>query len=105
MNKKIRLKNSKIQLQKMPISVIRKSDGLVKVFADMDEGTRVHHLKGVLHAELAPKYQHGCRLIYHGKVMKSLHRLKHYGVKNNDKIEMEDTRDWSSSSSSSEDEN
>lgn len=90
---------------KMPISVVRKSDGKAKAYPDLDENTRVHHLKGLLKAELTPRYEHGCRLIYKGKVMKSLHKLKHYGVKNGDSIEMEDSRNWSSSSSSSADEN
>ena len=88
----------------MPISVIRKSDGSVKTFGDMTETTHVHSVKKALRAEFAPKFENGCRLMFQGKVMKSIHRLKHYGVKNNDKIEMEDTRNWSSSSSSSDEE-
>ena len=46
----------------------------------------------------------GCRLMFAGKVMKSRHRLQHYGVMNNNTIEMDDRKNWSSSSSSSDSE-
>ena len=36
--------------------------------------------------------------------MKSRHRLKHYGVLENGTIEMDDRKNWSSSSSSSDSE-
>jgi hypothetical protein len=34
--------------------------------------------------------------------MKSIRQLKHYGVSNNGTIEMDDSKDWKSSSSSSD---
>ena len=86
----------------MPITVKRLSDGQTKKF-DIEEHHRVRELKEKIQAEFAPKTPHGCRLItVHGKVMKSIHTLKHYQVGNNGEITMDDSKDWSSSSSSDE---
>lgn len=88
----------------MPITVKRLSDNKTHVFGDMNPETRVHHVKGVLKKEFAPANKNGCRLIYQGKVMKSLHKLKSYGVPDNGTVEMDDRKNWSSSSSSSDSE-
>lgn len=88
----------------MPITVKRKSDGQVHKFNDLDESTRVNDVKNRLRAEFSPKFENGCRLVFNGKVLKSIHRLKHYGVQNNGVVEMDDSKNWSSSSSSSDEE-
>lgn len=88
----------------MPISVKRRSDGKVQRFDDFNETTRIHDVKKRIRNEFAPKFENGCRLIFSGKVMKSIHRLKHYGIQNNGIIEMDDSKNWSSSSTSSDDE-
>lgn len=88
----------------MPITVKRKSDGQTHKFDDLNEGTRVHDVKNRLRAEFTPKFENGCRLIFEGRVLKSIHRLKHYGVQNNGIVEMDDSKNWSSSSSSSDEE-
>ena len=85
----------------MPIKVKRLSDGHVFSLPDhVNPLTRVRDVKKELHAHLAPKFEHGCRLKYQGKVLKSLHKLTHYGVQENGELEMDDTKNWSSSSSS-----
>ena len=63
--------------------------------------TFVKDIKSKLKSDFPPKYTHGCKLMYRGKVLKSRHHLHHYGVQENDLIEMNDTKDWSSSSTSS----
>ena len=86
----------------MSVSVKRLSDHSVKKFA-IEENHRVSELKKKIHAEFPPKTAHGCRLISpHGKVMKSVHRLKHYKLGPNAEITMDDSKDWSSSSSGSD---
>ena len=65
----------------MPIKIKRKSDG--KVFAlpnTINPMTRVGELKKELHTNFKPKFEHGCRLIHNGKVLKSIHKLTHYGL-------------------------
>jgi hypothetical protein len=88
----------------MPITVKRISDGKEHKFADFDDHTRVHDVKKRLREEFAPKFENGCRLTYAGHVLKSIHRLKHYNIPNNGTVEMHDTKNWSSSSSSSDEE-
>lgn len=88
----------------MPITVKRVSDGKTHVFADIDDTARVHTVKERLRAEFEPKFQNGCRLMFNGKVLKSIHRLKHYGINNGGVVEMNDSKNWSSSSSSSDEE-
>lgn len=39
----------------------------------------VNSIKSRLRKEFAPQFKNGCRLLFNGKVMKSRHRLKHYG--------------------------
>lgn len=85
----------------MPVTVKRLSDN--KVYkADVGPNDRVHELKSKLKAELAPQFPHGCRVLFHGKVLKSVHRLKHYGIVDNSELEMDDRKNWESSSSSSD---
>jgi len=42
--------------------------------------------------------------MFEGKVMKSRHILQHYGVMDGNTIDMDDRKNWSSSSSSSDSE-
>lgn len=84
------------------ITIKRLSDNSIKQFT-VQETHRVSELKKMIHADFPPHTPHGCRLISpHGKVMKSIHRLKHYKLGNNPVVTMDDSKDWSSSSSGSE---
>ena len=66
----------------MPIRIKRKSDGQsFAVPASINPTSRVSELKKELHAHFKPKFEHGCRIIYQGKVLKSIHRLTHDGKK------------------------
>jgi hypothetical protein len=85
----------------MPVSVKRASDGKSHQF-ELGPENRVNELKALVKAQIAPQFPHGCRLKFRGKVMKSHHRLKHYGVHDGAVIEMHDEKNWSSSSSSSD---
>lgn len=85
----------------MPITVQRLSDGSSYYIEDMGPGTFVNSVKSRIRKEFAPQFKNGCRLMFHGKVMKSRHRLKHYKVEDNETIQMDDRKNWSSSSSSS----
>ena len=105
------------------VTVVRKSDGQSMTFV-LDEKTHVHDLKNELKLRLKPQFEQGCRLIFRDKVLKGKHSLKHYGIKkgvNDQAISsmykffifiliilpflfsiVDDTKDWSSSSSDSE---
>ncbi|CAF0759330.1 unnamed protein product [Rotaria sp. Silwood1] len=88
------------------VTVVRKSDGQSITFV-LDEKTHVHNLKKELKLRLKPKYEQGCRLIFRDKVLKGKHSLRHYGIKkgvNDQAISMDDSKDWKSSSSSSDSE-
>ena len=85
----------------MTITVVRLSDGSKHVFNDLSPDSRVKSLKSALRKDFLPKFQNGCRLIFNNKIMKSIHHLKHYGINDNDIVEMDDRKNWSSSSSSS----
>ncbi|RNA27223.1 hypothetical protein BpHYR1_021664 [Brachionus plicatilis] len=85
----------------MPITVKRLSDGSTYLLEDIDPGSFVNTVKRRIRKEFAPQFKNGCRLLFNGKVMKSRHRLKHYKVEDNGIIEMDDRKNWSSSSSSS----
>jgi hypothetical protein len=86
----------------MPIVVIRLSDNQSYVLPeDFNEKKFVKSVKSQLRKNFVPKYPNGCRLKYNGKVMKSRHHLHHYGVVDGVTIEMDDRKNWSSSSSSS----
>ncbi|CAF1322381.1 unnamed protein product [Rotaria magnacalcarata] len=88
------------------VTVVRKSDGHSITFV-LDEKTHVHDLKKVLRIRLKPKFEQGCRLIFRDKVLKGKHSFRHYGIKkgvNDQAISMDDTKDWKSSSSSSDSE-
>jgi hypothetical protein len=84
----------------MTLTVHRQSDGATHQFK-IGPGESVRHLKETIRKEFLPKFPNGCRLIFGGKVMKSRHHLKHYGVGEGATIEMDDRKNWSSSSSSS----
>ncbi|CAF1332193.1 unnamed protein product [Adineta steineri] len=86
------------------VTVVRKSDGHSMTFV-LDEKTHIHDLKHELKRRLKPRYEQGCRLIFRNKVLKGKHTLKHYGIKkgvNDQAISMDDTKEWKSSSSSSD---
>ena len=87
----------------MPVKVVRKSDGESQVFEDITPGSTVNNLKDEIRKTFPPKYKGGCRLFFAGKVLKSRHHLKHYKIQDNAEIIMDDTNDWSSSSSDSSD--
>ena len=86
----------------MPISVKRNSDGKLEYFDKIGPDESVKVLKDAIRANLAPKFPNGARLVFDGKVLKSRHRLKHYGISDNCIIEMRDEKNWSSSSSGSD---
>jgi hypothetical protein len=67
----------------MPVVIKRISDGKTVTFAGIGPGNRVSELKKELRVHLAPKFEHGCRLVFQGKVLKSVHRLKHYSKTHN----------------------
>ena len=77
----------------MPTIVKRKSDGSVLVFEDGGPQTKVGELKKIV-AQLPPKHPRGTRLIFGGKVMKSIWKLEHYKINNHDTIIMDDTKNW-----------
>jgi hypothetical protein len=85
----------------MPVIVKRISDGKAQKF-ELGPESKVRDLKAQVKAQLAPQFPHGCRLQFNGKVLKSLHRLKHYHIQDGATIEMHDEKNWSSSSSSSD---
>lgn len=86
----------------MPITVKRLSDNATHTFEDVSPSNWVKGLKDRLRKDFIPKFPNGCRLIYNGKVLKSRHHLKHYKIKDNDVVDMDDRKNWSSSSSSSD---
>jgi hypothetical protein len=86
----------------MPITVVRLSDGASKTFDDISPSSWVRSLKSACRKDFLPKFPNGCRLKFGGKVMKSRHHLKHYKINESDTVEMDDRKNWSSSSSSSD---
>ena len=88
----------------MPITVKRLSDTAAYKL-DVGVDTRVGEVKTRIRAEFAPQFKNGCRLIFNGKVLKSIHKLKHYGIQDGAVVDMDDSKNWSSSSSSSDSEN
>ena len=84
----------------MTLTVHRLSDGATHTF-NLGPGDWVRSLKSALRKDFLPKYPNGCRLVFNGKVMKSRHHLKHYGVAEGGTVNMDDRKNWSSSSSSS----
>lgn len=97
------------ELNEVQITVTRKSDDAL-VTLILHEKTTVAELKAQIRTYLSPQYIQGCRLIFNGKVLRSKHSLKHYGLTNNrapphvlgnSNILMDDTKNWKSDSSSS----
>jgi hypothetical protein len=84
----------------MPVTVKRLSDGITHSF-NVGPKDSVRELKKLIKKELLPKFPHGCKLKFDNKVMKSRHHLQHYGVMEGAAIDMDDTKNWSSSSSAS----
>ena len=64
----------------MPITVKRVSDGKTIKLDTINPDHRVSDVKKELHVKLAPQFEHGCRLMFNGKVLKSIHKLKHYSM-------------------------
>jgi hypothetical protein len=86
----------------MPVKVKRLSDNKVHELPDdISPKSFVKSVKSHLHKNFAPQFPNGCRLVFESKVMKSRHRLNHYGVMDGNTIDMDDTKNWSSSSSAS----
>ncbi|RNA27192.1 hypothetical protein BpHYR1_021633 [Brachionus plicatilis] len=84
----------------MAISILRISDGSTFQI-DYDPNTKVGEIKTRVKAEFAPQFENGCRLIFNGKVLKSRKKIKRYGINDGDIIQMDDSKNWSSDSSSS----
>ncbi|CAF1148355.1 unnamed protein product [Didymodactylos carnosus] len=98
--------SSSTTADQVQVTITRKSDGKSMVF-NLAEKATVKELKTELKARLTPQYAEGCRLIYKGKVLKGKHSLKHYGLKaaaGGTDIIMDDSKDWKSSSDSSDSE-
>jgi hypothetical protein len=85
----------------MPVKIKRLSDGATHDCAEFGPKSFVKSLKHHIKNEFLPKFPNGCRLKFQNKVLKSRHRLEHYNIYDNDTIEMDDRKNWSSSSSSS----
>ena len=62
----------------MPLTIKRISDGQTIKLDNINPTNTVSEVKKELHVKLAPQFEHGCRLMFGGKVLKSIHRLKHY---------------------------
>ena len=62
----------------MPLTIKRVSDGKTLKLDNINPDNRVSEVKKELRVKLAPQFEHGCRLTFGGKVLKSIHRLKHY---------------------------
>ncbi|CAF1379159.1 unnamed protein product [Didymodactylos carnosus] len=93
-------------VDRVNFTVTRKSDGQSLAFS-LPEKSSVKDLKNDLKARLPPQFQEGCRLICKGKIMKGKHKIHHYGFKNGTNgvpILMDDSKNWESSSSSSDSE-
>lgn len=87
----------------MPITVKRASDGKTHKFNEISPKSSVRSLKSEIKEHLAPNYEHGCRLkTPDNKVMKSRHKLQHYNIADNATVLMDDSKNWSSSSDTSE---
>ena len=86
----------------MPIKVKRVSDGTTyNLSNEINIDSSVKSVKTELKKNFPPKFENGCKLKFNGKVFKSRHSLKRYGVDENCEILMDDSKQWSSSSSSS----
>ena len=88
----------------MPVNILRLSDNHTYVFKEIEPTDRVYSLKSRIKDDFMPSFPNGCRLKYNGKVLKSRHRLKYYNIEDNCTIEMDDRKNWDSSSSSAESE-
>jgi hypothetical protein len=91
------------------VQVTIKSDDTSVVLL-LNQKTTIGEIKQELRTRLPPQFDEGCRLIYKGKVLHSKRTLKHYGLTNNQapphvlgnsNIDMDDTKNWKSDSSSS----
>lgn len=85
----------------MPVEIRRLSDNSRWLIQDVGPGTFVREVKSKIRANFKPQFENGCRLIFNGKVLKSRHRLKHYRIEDYAVVDMDDRKNWSSSSSSS----
>jgi len=85
----------------MFLTVKRLSDGTTYLL-DFEPKTRVREVKKKLRQNFTPKYPQGCRLVYNGHILKSRHSFKYYGINADTHVDMDDTKNWTSSSESSE---
>lgn len=85
----------------MPVEIHRLSDGSRWVVPEVTPTSFVREVKSKIRANFKPQFENGCRLIFNKKVLKSRHRLKHYKINDYDVIDMDDRKNWSSSSSGS----
>lgn len=85
----------------MPIEIRRLSDGSRWLIDSAGPGSFIREVKSKIKKDFKPAHPNGCRLVYNGKVLKSRHRVKHYKIPDGGTIDMDDTKNWSSSSSSS----
>lgn len=88
----------------MPVTIKRLSDNETYKIQEVGPTVTVKNLKNMIKKLFPPKHFNGCRLVFKGKVLKSKHSLKHYKVKDNDTIDMDDTKNWALSSTSDSEE-
>ena len=62
----------------MPLTIKRISDGQTIKLDNINPTNTVSEVKKELHVKLAPQFEHGCRLQFNNKVLKSKRKLKHY---------------------------
>ena len=78
----------------MPIKVKRRSDGEVIHLKHVHHYSFVHHLHEALKNHHGANYKK-CNLFFNEVKMHDFHELKHYGVKEDDTIDMDDGNEWS----------
>ena len=86
----------------MAITVKRLSDNHTYEFYDIEPKNLVRSLKSRIRKDFMPSSPNGCRLLFNNQVLKSRHSLKHYKIDEKSVIEMDDRKNWSSSSSESD---
>ena len=62
----------------MPLTIKRLSDGKTIVLESITPLSKVAEVKKMLRDLFPPQFEHGCRLQFNNKVLKSKRKLKHY---------------------------
>ena len=62
----------------MPLTIKRISDGKTIVLESITPMNKVSEVKKMLRDTFPPQFEHGCRLQFNHKVLKSKRKLKHY---------------------------